>query len=110
MNTNACHQPTAIFTDKALAKAHELVDKGAIELAAAPNVFYVPSTKGPDWFYRVTIRYAGPVAREVTCTCPHGRRRVSPTQTVCTHATAALLHVLHNQKDGQESLFDFRSH
>lgn len=92
-----------VVSDKTLAKAQAVVDADTIVLADQPNVFYVPSSKA-GVFYRVQIDYDGPAAVWASCTCEYGRRRVLPQQTLCYHATAALLHVLRERGEGVSDL------
>lgn len=66
-----------LFTDKALAKAHALVDAGTIVNARAYHTFFVPGSDGVV-HYRVTIDYDGPRAVTANCTCPHGQHRSRP--------------------------------
>lgn len=88
-----------LFTDRALAKAHALVDQGAIVNARSLNVFFVPASDGVV-HYRVTIDYDGPAAVSAHCTCPHGQHRIHPYQPLCYHATACLLYVLQARREG----------
>lgn len=97
--TTTFAKPATIFTDRALSKAQTLVDAGSIVLADQPNVFFVPASDGVV-HYRVTIDYDGPAATRAACSCLHGRHRTRSEQTLCYHATAALLHVLRAREVG----------
>lgn len=92
-----------LFPEAAIEKAQRCIDKQRVTPDKyRDGSYYVEGSMGVP--YRVTIDYDGPRAVWATCTCPHGRRRFHANQTLCYHATAALLTVLHARGEGMSSL------